>query len=353
MARLIDRSWSGREPLAGQTNHGGFTLVEVLVAISIIALLIGLLLPAVQQAREASRRLECTNHLKQIGLGLQQYASAHGCFPAISAVSFQRGGTSGTAHSYSPIARMLGELDQIPLYNAFNFSGIPTADIATLQNLTAMSVSLQVAICPSDTQPPVSGYGRVNYRFCTGPTPWIAPRPDLAQSLDGPFTIRYFRSLADFRDGLSNTVGISERLEGGWVKNLFKHNGDYLLVANGFALAKNADQAISVCAAAPIDGPKDTRAGESWAISGFHFSDYNHCLSPNPTINDCALDTNKGDLHTRTLHAGVFSASSRHYVGVNASLMDGSVHFFKSNIDRSVWRALSTRSGGEVIGSNW
>jgi hypothetical protein len=176
---------------------------------------------------------------------------------------------------------MLGELDQTPLYNAFNFSGIPTVGFTPVQNLTAMSVSLDVALCPSDSRPPVSGYGRINYRFCTGPTPWIAASPKLPLSLDGPFTIRRFRTPAEFRDGLSNTVAVSERLQGGWVKGAFKRNGDYLLIPNGFALAHDADQAVSVCAAAPIDGPEDTRSGESWALSGFHFSDYNHCMTPN------------------------------------------------------------------------
>jgi prepilin-type processing-associated H-X9-DG protein len=289
--------------------------------------------------------------LKQIGLALQNYASTHGCFPAINSVTYRLGSRVGSGQVYSPLVRMLGELDQAPLYNTFNFSGIPTVGATAVQNLTAMSVSLEVALCPSDSQPPVSGYGRMNYRFCTGPTPWFAPSARLPGSLDGPFTVHYFRAPADFRDGLSNTVGVSERLQGGWVKDAFKRDGDYLLVPGGFSLAHDADQAVAACAAAPIDGSKDTRAGESWALSGFHFSDYNHCAPPNPVSSDCALDQNKEDLHNRTLHAGVFSASSRHPGGVNVLLMDGSVRFVTNGIDLFTWRALSTRSGGEVIGN--
>jgi prepilin-type N-terminal cleavage/methylation domain-containing protein/prepilin-type processing-associated H-X9-DG protein len=350
MVRDSDRLRMGRRALIRRSTVWGFTLIECLVVVFVIGLLLALLLPAVQQAREAGRRVECVNHLKQIGLALQNYASTHSRFPAINSESFRHGSHFGTAQAYSPIVRMLGELDQVPLYHAFNFSGVPTIGLTPVQNLTAMSISLEVAICPSDAQPPVSGYGRTNYRFCTGPTPWIASSPKLPLSLDGPFTTHEFRSPAEFPDGLSYTVGVSERLQGGWIKYAFKRNGDYCLVSNGFSLAHDADQAVSVCASAPVDGPTETRAGESWALSGFHFSDYNHCMTPNPPTNDCALDTNKNSLHYRTLHAGVFSASSRHPGGVNVGLMDGSVRFVTNGINLLTWRALSTRDRGEAFG---
>ncbi len=355
MSGVFERGRSLRRSRWRRPAIAAFTLLECLVVVFVIGLLLALLLPAVQQAREAGRRLECDNHLKQIGLALQNYASIHGVFPAINSLSFHDGlGRPATVQESSPIVRMLGELDQTPLYNAFNFSGIPTLGVTPSQNQTVMLVSLAVALCPSDTQPPVSGYGRINYRFCTGPTPWCAPSSQLPLSADGPFTSEYFRSPADFRDGLSNTIGVSERLEGGWIKDAFKRDGDYLLVPGGYErlTAHTADAAVAVCAAAPIDGPKDTRAGESWVLSGFHFSDYNHCATPNPIQNDCALDSFTDSLHTRAIHAGVFSASSRHPGGVNAATMDGSVRFVSSGINLAIWRALSTRSGGEVVGSD-
>jgi prepilin-type processing-associated H-X9-DG protein len=113
---------------------------------------------------------------------------------------------------------------------------------------------------------------------------------------------------------------------------------------------QNVDDAISVCGSTTLNDPQESRGGESWAVTGFHFSDYNHCLTPNPAASNCALDDSTEDFHTRTLHAGVFSATSRHGGGVNAMLMDGSVRFVKDSVNLRAWRALATRSGGEVVG---
>lgn len=328
-----------------------FTLIECLVVVSIIALLVGLLLPAVQRAREAARRLECVNHLKQIGLALHNYSTIHTYFPAInSRTTPYRGSSYGSAQAYSPFVRMLAELDQIPLYNAFNFSGAATLGNTLAHNLTAMSPTLNVTLCPSDASPSVLGYGRTNYRFCTGPTPWHSPSADLPDSLAGPFTVHVFRGPAEFSDGLSNTIGVSERLQGDWMKGTFKRNGDYFLLKNAYSLANTPDEAVLICASAPIDGPQESRAGESWAISGFHFTNYSHCNPPNALSNDCSLDDITEGLHNRTLHAGVFTASSRHSGMINAGFMDGSVRSVSDGVNKATWRALSTRANGEVVG---
>ena len=160
MRLVSDRIRVGRHLHGRPLSKPGFTLLECLTVVFVIGLLLALLLPAVQQSREAARHMECVNHLKQIGLALQNYAGTHGYFPAIASVTFRIGSHNASGQVYSPVVRMLAELDQAPLYNAFNFSGIPTVGLTSFQNLTAMSVSLDVTLCPSDTQPPVSGYGR-------------------------------------------------------------------------------------------------------------------------------------------------------------------------------------------------
>ena len=160
---------------------------------------------------------------------------------------------------------------------------------------------------------------------------------------------------AAFTDGLSATVGASERLEGNWTKGPFKLGGDYLYLTTaippGIAPAlRDADQAIRFCSALSLSLPQESRGGECWLLSGLHFTNYNHCASPNMKIPDCALNTASTEtLHSRTIEQGIFKASSYHPGGVNAMLMDGSVRFFTDGIDLRVWRAVSTRSGLEAV----
>ena len=148
----------------------GYTLVEVLVTVSILAIIVAIAFPALQAARAAGRRLQCANNLKQIGLALQNYLSSQNCFPA---VDLNIGRASRLYHS--PVARMLPQIDQGPLFNAINFDLSPVDGASLIQNQTAMTVSLSIHLCPADIQPPVSGYGRVNYRFNLGPTHRWAP----------------------------------------------------------------------------------------------------------------------------------------------------------------------------------
>ena len=99
----------------------GFTLIELLVVIAIIAVLIALLLPAVQAGREAARRIQCVNNLKQVGLAIHNYNDSNNCFPPAAYPVLEPGGTLATSTDFSQNVRMLGYLEQQPLYNAANF----------------------------------------------------------------------------------------------------------------------------------------------------------------------------------------------------------------------------------------
>ncbi len=346
-----------RHPLSTASDRGagvrGFTLIELLVVVAIIGLLASLLLPAVQSAREAARRTHCVNNLKQIGLALNSYLATHTYYPAINSPTFiSSRGTEVSAQLYSPFARMLPELDQSPLYNATNFSGIPDFAPSLNANHTVMIVTLSVALCPSDSLASVAGYGRCNYRFNIGPTPWTAPGYSDPDSFEGAFSSHRFYRPADFPDGLSQTIGASERLTGGWLLGSFKNGGDYLLTSGDVTKrSEPVEYALSICdAASKNSAPFNTRSGESWFLSGLHFSDYNHCSPPNPKARDCSLfPTLSDELSAKRTVDGVISATSHHSGGVNTLRMDGSVQPARNSINIAVWRALSTRSRGEVI----
>jgi hypothetical protein len=248
---------------------------------------------------------------------------------------------------------MLSQFDQTVLFNAANFTLPPLDGAALGQNLTVMKVGLSFLLCPSDDQPHVPGFGRANYRFNLGPTHRWAPAELFPQSFSGPFSVHRAYTPADFTDGLSNTVGASERLQGNWTKGTFKLGGDYLLGNFRLDDVLYPDQAIADCSSLPIGTPEESRGGESWFLSGFHFTCYSHCAPPNATVPDCALHGTTRFIHERVNLDGVFKASSFHRGGVNTLSMDGSVRAVLDSINLSVWRTLATRSGGEVVGSQF
>lgn len=330
--------------------QSAFTLIELLVAVAILGVLIGFVLPAVQRTREASRRIYCLNHLKQIGLALNSYSSLHGFYPAINSVSgtVRVGAHRYSVHYFSPSARMLSELSHVNVYNAVNFTFSPSEGFSNGSNQTVMLTSLEVFLCPSDRASGVAGFGRNNYHYNVGPTPWYLALDSRPESSLGPFTTHRFYQSSDFSDGLSNTVGVSERIQGDWTKEV-RGPGDYLLTPIGdHGKRVSTDRIVLECGNLSENSKRESRAGESWFLSGFHFSNYNHCLRPNATQFDCSLDTAREDMHQRTMHEGVFSARSYHGGGVNAVFMDGSAQFIRESIHLSVWRGLATRSNGDI-----
>ncbi len=344
---------SGRVGLAPRA--AGFTLIELLVAIGIIGLLIGLLLPAVQAARESARRLQCTNNLKQIGLGLHGYVAVQGCFPGVNLITGHSFGDHHyySAHNHSPLARCLPYLEQRALYDSINFIG-PAADGLSLWvNRTVMLTKVDGFLCPTDLRPPVEGFGRANYSFGLGATPWFDANDAWPESWDGPFTVHRVNYPAGFRDGLSNTLGVSERTQGDWTADRFARQGDYLLTHELNRPPPTADAAIGHCAGLdPATTYQESRGGESWFLSGLHFTNYNHCAPPNAPFPDCTTGRLSGDhVGARTTYQGSFAARSRHNGGVNAMMMDGSVRFVRDGVELAVWRALATRNGGEAVGS--
>ena len=340
-------------PVPGR--RGGFTLIELLAVAAVIGILVGLLLPAVQRARESARRIQCVNNLKQIGIALNAYQTLHGFYPAINLPwqYFASPPPPGwvSVHYYSPLTRMLPQLDQIPLYHAVNFAHPPGDSDMLWANLTVLRTSVAGFLCPSDPAPsaPPGAMARVAYRFNTGPTAWDNSADSL-YGASGPFRTHHAFRPADFRDGLSQTVGASERIQGDWRTDRVSM-GDYYLANAWGGLTPplpGPDWAFESCAGVP-PVLHESRSWESWFFSGFHVTYSYHCAPPYARRADCAFDVGEEGLHARTLHSGIFPARSFHSGGVNAMHMDGSVRFYPDGISLPVWRALSTRAWGEAI----
>ncbi len=318
----------------------GFTLIELLVVIAIIAILIALLLPAVQQAREAARRTQCKNNLKQLGLALHNYESTFSTLPP---------GSLANPLVFSAQARLLPYLDQAGLENLLNYSVPPNLpgtgyDVTLVtRNDNAGKQTLSVMLCPSDgDRVPGSEYGGISYPACYGSAingttsesdaAFARPR----DGADGVIVARKCTRFRDITDGLSNTVVIGEQLlgDGQPVSAVPPANNDYrrrMLMLTGNTITNPTN-----CAAGTN---WSGQRGEKWIWHGRTL--YNHFYGPNAKSPDCYNES-----------SGYFltSARSAHTGGVQVALCDGTVRFIGDSIDITIWRALSTREGGEVIG---
>ena len=336
-------------------THGrksaGFTLIEMLVCISVIALLVAFLLPAVQSAREAARRSQCVNNLKQIGLALQNYHAGHNSFPYEIAdnISTPPSKGPGGRESYSALARLLPHLEQQALYSGINFSMELYLEQTTpnLANQTAFDTTLSSFLCPSDGAEGTRAHG-INYRgnFGVGPAPnTTAESPD---SGNGFFNFPVTLTAGSFTDGLSHTVAYGERLRG---SGNDRHSGpgsperdfgNLGISSNPSPFDRDADYALAWCRIAAARAfPFSTQAGYSWLISRRMNTTYCHAQEPNGPIPDAIPGVPQA--------WGIATARSWHRGGVNVLMADGSARFVQDTISRKVWRALGTRNGGELV----
>uniref|UniRef100_A0A7C4LLC6 DUF1559 domain-containing protein n=1 Tax=Schlesneria paludicola TaxID=360056 RepID=A0A7C4LLC6_9PLAN len=330
----------------------GLTIVEVLVAAGVLALLAGIVLPALHAARESSRRLQCVDHLRQLSLAVQSHAATHGTQLPPTTKNAVDARTQQLMPSGSPHRHLLPYLDQAELFSRLDFNDLAInrpggpPEFNSAANNHTRSLRLAVFLCPSDVQRP----GATNYRANLGYGPGVfGPEPPAirgyAGNVAGAFVHGEITRFGDFRDGTSQTILFSEKILGDGIPDRFTPWADYFYF--GPRDISTADDAVSACGSLSHPNPPHaSHGGWTWLFGGWNSTWYNHVLPPNSPIPDCS----EGGERMAGGGDGAYTARSFHPGGVNAALADGSARFISSTIDLSVWRALSTRAGDDAIG---
>lgn len=359
----------------------GFTLVELLVVIAIIGILIALLLPAVQAAREAARRSQCSNNLKQLGLAVMNYADAKKALPPRS--------TGTTAGAVNNGGRLAAFVFLTPYYEQQQLWTMISGQMASWDGTVTFPpqgpnvwtstypgwcVNIATLHCPSEignmnpAQPGLPGgvyttatsatgsvsgtFGRTNYCFSQGDSINGASTANVR----GAFGYNSSYTLANILDGTSNTIALSERAFG--LNGAFIRGG----VGEGYPTINTNP---SLCLAA-VNGQGayintgNQEAGARWCDGYAVWTSFNTVLPPNsPSCCQSANGTSSCDNS-----GGVYSANSYHPAGVNAVMMDGSVRFVSDGIDTGntslpeittvglpsnygVWGRMGTINGGD------
>ncbi|MCL4190509.1 MAG: DUF1559 domain-containing protein [Thermoguttaceae bacterium] len=349
----------------------GFTLVELLVVIAIIGILIALLLPAVQAAREAARRAQCTNHLKQLGLAIHNYADANRKLPARSAGT-QGAGTNDNQGFLSGFIALLPYMEQNAMYDRIT-AGDPANGIMPWGPTTgtawaAWNESPQSLLCPSDGGPfdPANNPRRNNYAWSNGDDTHNMDGTNAANTR-GVFGRLFWYQFADITDGTSNTAAMSERLRHGnntaytvGARELDHRRGEAILAA----VSSTPNLCLTVSDGKYFfDGTIVERMfGSRWPRGHCNRSAFNTVLPPNAPA---CLEAPNNDSSNND-DDGVLPPSSNHPGGVNVLLCDGSVRFISNTIDTGntgrnqantytgqsrygVWGSLGSKAGRETF----
>jgi len=329
-------------------RSSGFTLVELLVVIAIIGILIALLLPAVQQAREAGRKSQCTNNLRQLGIAAHHYHEALECFPP---------GRLRGQHLWSQHARLLPYLELDNIYKLIDFNVSPNPGSSHKKHddhLTARTAQIPTFRCPSDINRMTSndshnhrGWGKNNYKANagSGTGQWASGN----EKSNGIFLTNEVVREADIRDGTSNTALFAEAVLGDADVNRIEIPGDWFRISE----SNNTRQEVyNACMnVTPTLGKPHqiARSGRNWVYGNYIPTRYNHVMPPN--MQSCARrDTTSGNLDaTVNDKGGATTASSRHPGGVNVVLADGSTRFVNEQIEHEIWWWVGGRNDGEVV----
>jgi prepilin-type N-terminal cleavage/methylation domain-containing protein len=336
----------------------GFTLVELLVVIAIIGILVALLLPAIQAAREAARRTQCTNHLMQLVKAAHNYESARKAFPI-----GRRSGTKpdgSTIRQWGHLAHLMPYVEEESVHNIIKFNEGTAESPARL-------VHISFLICPTDGEDrmnndtcaastdPNAGWwnaGRTNYKGNGGNMPARTTTVDNVQveESNGVFTTNKAITIKQITDGTSHTAIYAEMLKGDGDRAISEVPGDWFKIGGTNQNAETVYQkCLAVNTAASLHGAQYPCSGRNWVHGDYGTTRYNHVMPPNKQ--SCSQDQTGGNLTAIQVneHGTATTASSRHSGGLNIACADGSTHFVSDDIDRLVWSALGSRNGDEVV----
>ena len=296
-----------------------FTLVELLVVIAIIGILISLLLPAVQAAREAARRIQCANNLRQLGLAMHNYHAAHGSFPpGAIGINPATGNQGEGGRIRTPfVAFLLPYIEETARYDIYDFSR------SGFRQAAVVGTYMSVWNCPSDT-PHRMWHADDSFQEHKGNYGVIwGQNTYMDQVKRSPFFLDYGASIAHIRDGTSNTLAMTEMLQ---------------------APSEQGQ---------PID-----RRARIWN-DGSSCYQISTKLTPNSSAPDTGRCADRPEMGLPCINSGgnppqdYMGARSRHPGGVHALMCGGSVHFASESIQLDVWQALSSQAGGEPIQPPW
>jgi prepilin-type N-terminal cleavage/methylation domain-containing protein len=338
-------------------RRAAFTLVELLVVMAIIGVLVALLLPAVQSARETARRTQCSNNLRQIALAHLNFESAYGVFPPERTWNQVVGNNGG---SWSAQARTLPFQEEGAVYKAIDFSGDDdTVMLPGSTTIPLQAVRINTFICPSEVNdtlrmntantPATPDSYPINYGINLGV--WLCYDPNMNTGGAGSFYCNSQLKASAFSDGLSKTLMLSE------VK-AFQPQLSKAAIATAPPIPTAAN--LASLGGTPKLGPNlQSNTGHvEWGDGRCAQCGFTTAYGPNTICPYTDSSGNQYDIDFVNQSEGgsatiptfaALTSRSYHPAGVNSAFMDGSTHAVATGVDLTTWQALSTRAGGEIL----